>query len=193
MLRNLGSAGFIAVKPPGERRMNNLIKDVRVLWVAAAAAVLLATGCSSAKSQDPAAMPAAATPTALNPTPMPGAAMAGKDMMLSGAQEVPPNPSTASGTSTIMIGTDLSVTGSIEVMGMAPTMAHIHEAAKGTNGPVIVPFAKTGEHTFAPAPGAKLTESQYTSYKAGKLYINVHSATYPGGEIRMQIWPAAGR
>jgi hypothetical protein len=111
-------------------------------------------------------------------------------MTLSAAQEVPPNPSTASGKSTIMVGADKMVTGSVEVMGMTPTMAHIHEAAKGSNGPVIVPFAKSGENTFAPAPGAKLTDAQYASYQAGKLYINVHSATYPGGEIRMQMWPA---
>lgn len=174
--------------------MKMLKKDVRVVWVIAAAAVLLATGCTSTKSKDPtaapaAAAPAAATPTALNPTPMPPA-MAGKDMMLTGAQEVPANPSTASGKSMIMIGADHMVTGSIEVMGMAPTMAHIHEAAKGMNGPVIVPLVKTGENMFAPAPGAKLTDAQYESYKAGKLYLNVHSATYPGGEVRMQIWPA---
>jgi len=35
--------------------------------------------------------------------------------------------------------------------------------------------------------GAKLTEAQYESYKAGKLYVNVHSAANPGGEIRGQI------
>jgi PBP1b-binding outer membrane lipoprotein LpoB len=168
-------------------------KDVRVLWIAAAAAVLLATGCSSMKSKDPAATaPDKPTATALNPTPMPAATPAPmmSGMMLTGAQEVPPNPTTASGKSMIMIGADKSVTGTVQVMGMTPTMAHIHEAVKGANGPVILTFVKTGENTFGAAPGAKLTDAQYESYKAGKLYINVHSATYPGGEVRMQMWPA---
>ncbi|HEU4374071.1 MAG TPA: CHRD domain-containing protein [Telluria sp.] len=168
-------------------------KDVRVLWLAATAALLLATGCQSMKAKDPAATaPDKPTATAINPTPMPAATPAPmmSAMMLTGAQEVPANPSTASGKSTIMIGADHSVTGTVQVMGMTPTMAHIHEAVKGSNGPVIVPFVKMGENTFGPAPGAKLTDAQYESYKAGKLYINVHSATYPGGEIRMQMWPA---
>lgn len=167
-------------------------KDVRVLWIAAAA-VLLATGCSSMNAKDPTATaPDKPTATAIAPTPMPAATPDPmmSTMMLTGAQEVPANPSTASGKSMIMIGADHAVTGTVQVMGMTPTMAHIHEAAKGANGPVIVPFVKTGENTFGPAPGAKLTDAQYESYKAGKLYINVHSATYPGGEVRMQMWPA---
>jgi hypothetical protein len=168
-------------------------KHVRVLWVAAVAALLMTTACSSTKSKDSTAPMASDTPSAAAPAATPAAtpaAMPSAAMTLSGAQEVPPNPSAASGKSTIMVGPDKMVTGSIEVMGMTPTMAHIHEAAKGTNGPVIVPFVKSRENTFAPAPGAKLTDAQYESYKAGKLYLNVHSATYPGGEIRMQLWPA---
>ena len=34
---------------------------------------------------------------------------------------------------------------------------------------------------------AKLTEAQYAAYKAGNLYVNVHSAKNPGGEIRAQL------
>jgi hypothetical protein len=160
-------------------------KHVRVVWLAAVATLLLSTGCSATRSND-AAMPAQATPaqnTAVASAPMPPAT-------LSGAQEVPANTSTASGTSAIVIGADKSVTGSVQVKGMTPTMAHIHEAAKGANGPVIVPFTKTGDMTFAPPAGAKLTDEQYASYQAGNLYINVHSAAYPGGEVRLQIWPA---
>ncbi|MET0858786.1 MAG: CHRD domain-containing protein [Telluria sp.] len=162
-------------------------QNVRLVLAASAAAMLLLAGCAS-KTET--AAPKAATPTALNPTPMPAAVTAAPALTLSAAQEVPPNPSTATGKSTIWIGPDMMVTGTVQVMGMTPTMAHIHEAVQGANGPVILPFAKTGENTFAPAPGAKLTAAQYASYQQGKLYVNVHSAAYPGGEVRVQLAPA---
>ncbi|WP_426174782.1 CHRD domain-containing protein [Massilia sp. TWR1-2-2] len=162
-------------------------KDVRLVCAATAAALLLLAGCAS-KSET---APAKATPTAINPTPTVAAASAAVTaapaLTLSPAQEVPPNPSSATGKSTIAVGPDMTVTGTVQVMGMTPTMAHIHEAAPGNNGPVILPFAKTGENTFAPAPGAKLTAAQYASYQQGKLYVNVHSAAYPGGEVRVQL------
>ena len=38
-------------------------------------------------------------------------------------------------------------------------------------------------------PGAKLQDAHYQAFKDGKLYINVHSAAHPKGEIRGQIKP----
>jgi hypothetical protein len=105
---------------------------------------------------------------------------------LSGANEVPPVTTSAGGGGTIAIGDDGSVSGSVTTTGIAGTAAHIHEGAEGTNGPVIVPFEKDGDTYKAPA-GAKLTEAQMASFKAGKLYFNVHSAANPGGEIRGQL------
>jgi len=110
-----------------------------------------------------------------------------QQVTLSGGNEVPPVATPATGTATVTIGDDRSVKAAVTVSGMTPTASHIHEAAAGANGPVIVPFTKTGDNTFAAPDGAKLTEAQYASYKAGNLYINVHSAKNPGGEIRAQL------
>ena len=113
--------------------------------------------------------------------------MSGENVSLSGANEVPPVATSASGSGTVTIKDDRSVAAKIMVTGMTATAAHIHEAAAGSNGPVIVPFNKTADNTFEAPADAKLTEAQYAAYKAGKLYVNVHSAKSPGGEIRAQL------
>ncbi|MDD5248548.1 MAG: CHRD domain-containing protein [Rhodocyclaceae bacterium] len=110
-------------------------------------------------------------------------------VVLSGDMEVPPVKTTASGSGTITINPDMSVSGTIATTGMNGTMAHIHQGAVGKNGPVIIPLQKNGEYGWTPPPGAKLTAEQYQAFKAGDLYVNVHSAAHPGGEIRAQLMP----
>lgn len=108
---------------------------------------------------------------------------------LGGGQEVPPVQTSASGKAAITVNADKSVSGSITTTGVAATMAHIHIGAAGKNGPVIVPMTKSGDSTWVIAAGAKLTDAQYEAYKAGGLYVNVHSAEHKGGEIRAQLEP----
>ncbi len=106
---------------------------------------------------------------------------------LSGAQEVPAVTTTANGSGTIMVAADKSVSGSITTMGIEGKAAHIHHGAMGANGPVVVPLTKTGDNTWSVPAGAKLSDAQYAAYQAGGMYVNVHSAANPGGEIRGQI------
>jgi len=110
-------------------------------------------------------------------------------LSLNGAQEVPPVATSASGTGSITVGPDQSVTGSVTTVGVDGTMAHIHLAATGQNGPVIVPMVKTAEGVWSIPAGAKLNDAQLQSFKDGSLYINVHSAAFKGGEIRGQLKP----
>ena len=107
-------------------------------------------------------------------------------VMLSGANEVPPVTTSASGEGTISISDDGSVSGSVTTKGVQGTAAHIHMGAAGKNGPVIVPFTKEGDTYKAPA-GAKLNADQMKAFKSGELYVNVHSAANPNGEIRGQL------
>ena len=113
--------------------------------------------------------------------------MMGQAVVLTGSNQNPPVATSAEGTGTVTVMNDRSVSAKVTVTGMTPTAAHIHEGAKGTNGPVIVPFVKEGDNTFVAPAGSKLTEAQYASYMAGNLYVNVHSAKNPGGEVRAQL------
>ena len=108
---------------------------------------------------------------------------------LSGDQEVPPVKTSASGSGTIMVNPDMTVSGSVNTTGVAGTAAHIHSGAMGKNGPVAVPLTKSGDAGWSVPAGAKLTADQYKAYKAGELYVNVHSAANKGGEIRGQLKP----
>jgi len=148
--------------------MHRFNKTVRV--ASATALVLLATACSSMGG-------------------MGSGIMEKTSAALSGSQEVPAVSTSASGRSTISVASDRSVSGAVIVTGMEPTAAHIHQGAMGMNGPVILPLAKTAPMTFSVPAGAKLNDAQYAALKDGKLYVNVHSAAHPGGEIRMQMAP----
>jgi CHRD domain len=107
-------------------------------------------------------------------------------IMLSGANEVPPVTTSASGEGTISIADDGMVSGNVTTKGVQGTAAHIHIGAAGKNGPVIVPFTKEGDTYKAPA-GATLNADQLKAFKSGELYFNVHSAANPGGELRGQL------
>jgi CHRD domain len=117
------------------------------------------------------------------------AAAADVSVVLTGAQEVPPVTSTARGTGTINIAADHTVSGTITTSGIAGTMAHIHQAPAGKNGPIIIPLEKGTDGKWSVPAGAKLTDAQYQSFEAGELYVNVHSDAHKGGEIRAQLKP----
>lgn len=117
---------------------------------------------------------------------VPGSSAVG--VKLSGAEEVPPVNVTGSGSGSFRLAEDGGITGSVTTKDVAGTAAHIHIGAKGKNGPVIVPLEKKGDTYSVPA-GRKLTDAQVKAFKAGELYVNVHTARHRGGEVRGQIEP----
>ena len=146
----------------------------RSLWLGSVSvAALLAAGCAQQSGQQQ----------------MASAAPSGSNVMLSGDQEVPPVSTAATGTGTITVLMDRSVSGSVTTSGVAGAAAHIHLAAPGQNGPVIVPLNKTGDNVWSVPPAIRLNDAQYEAYRLGNLYVNVHSAANPSGEIRGQIKP----
>jgi hypothetical protein len=120
----------------------------------------------------------------------PGLALAADSKVsLTGKEEVPAVETAATGSGTITVGADKSVSGSVTTKGVEGVAAHIHQAAAGKNGPPIITLEKTGDGVWSVPKGTKLTDEQFASYKAGELYVNVHSAAHKGGEIRAQLKP----
>ena len=108
---------------------------------------------------------------------------------LSGSDETPPVQTSASGSGVISIGDDKSVSGSVKTTGLEGTAAHIHVGAPGKAGPPIITLTKGAEGAWSVPPGSKLTDEQFKNFKAGDLYVNVHSAEHKPGEIRGQLKP----
>src|ERR1700722_15175441 len=108
---------------------------------------------------------------------------------LTGAEETPPVTTSASGAGTIQIAANKSVSGTIKTTGIDGTVAHIHVGAPGQSGPPIITLNKDAGGTWSVPEGSKLTDEQYASFKAGNLYVNVHSAEHKPGEIRAQLKP----
>jgi len=117
-----------------------------------------------------------------------GMATAGEiKVNLSGDQEVPAVQTSATGSGAVTVEDDKSIKGKITTSDIKGTGAHIHEGAPGKNGPDIVALKKTSDNEWSVPNGAKLTDAQYDAYKAGNLYINVHSDANKRGEIRGQL------
>jgi len=134
---------------------------------------------------------------------------------LSGAAEVPPNASSGTGNVVLDIVDELSMSLSVSFSGLigTTTIAHIHNAPAGANGPVMTqtpsfvgfPIGVTGgsyvetfllselstwNPAFVSSSGGN-AEAAKTAFLAalagGNAYFNLHSTAYPGGELRGQL------
>jgi hypothetical protein len=107
---------------------------------------------------------------------------------LSGAQETPATTSTAFGAGVLAVDTTTGkVAGFITTSGLTATAAHVHDAARGTPGSVIVPLAGGPNLWVVPDGATAISSTQIAGFGAGNLYFNAHTTANPGGEIRGQI------
>ena len=109
---------------------------------------------------------------------------------LTGAAETPAGDPDGIGFAVVTInGTTLSYTVFVQNIG-APTAAHIHIGAAGTNGTVVVPF-DVNMLTNGTAPITQELANQINANPSG-YYVNVHNAEFSGGAIRGQLARAEG-
>jgi hypothetical protein len=82
------------------------------------------------------------------------------------------------------------------------TAGHIHIAARGIAGPVVINFPiptgrtgdlpltfRVGAAAFVPRPeiGINSMADAIQAIVGGNAYVNIHTSQYPGGEIRGQL------
>lgn len=129
---------------------------------------------------------------------------------LSGDQEVPVRETLATGQALFQLSKDgQQLSYKIMVANLENiTMAHIHAAPAGVNGPVVTWLYPSGPPAML-IPGTTngilyegvITESNLMGLLAGSevsdlvdlivagnAYVNIHTSLYPGGEIRGQIF-----
>lgn len=122
---------------------------------------------------------------------------------LTGAQEVPPVASAGSGSASLQLNSaQTQITATVTFSGLAATtMAHLHLGAVGVGGgPIIfnlslVPFTSPLTVTltsadFIAAGGLVTFADAVNALLSGNLYVNIHTAAVPGGELRGQVGPA---
>lgn len=127
-----------------------------------------------------------------------GAATITYNVMLDGAQEG--NNSTATGTATVIVD---DVANTVEVQNLVYsglttplTNAHIHCCSQPpVASPVIIPFVPpmtTGATSGSFSNVFNVSAAVIAQVNSGGAYINLHTSTFPGGEIRGQIVPEPG-
>ena len=127
------------------------------------------------------------TPTMVMPTATAVPPCLTYNVALDGSQEVPPASTKASGSGTVRIDTvNNTISYNITFSGLigTETMAHIHGfAPRGSNAGVKITLP-----LGSPKIGtASYNEADEASYLGGLAYVNIHSTTFTGGEIRGQI------
>ena len=121
--------------------------------------------------------------------------ISGYSAQLSGSQSVPAVTSSGTGTFTSRFfyddsGGDLEY--NITVEGLTIAAAHFHAGAAGVAGDVIksITFVGNSANGVWKADDAQpLTDEIVDMIRSGEVYVNIHTAANPGGEIRGQLLP----
>jgi hypothetical protein len=152
------------------------------------------TGASATPSTAPSMAPSTA------PSAMPSANVAlSANLTMTGAAEVPPVATQATGTVMASLNaerTTLTLTATTTGLSGAITGAHIHKGAETESGPVVKELTITSANQVSVTwtttdATAALTPELLADLVAGRLYVNVHTAANPNGEIRAQLKLAA--
>jgi hypothetical protein len=107
---------------------------------------------------------------------------------MTGKQEKPAGSPTGTGSATVTLN---STTGRVcfklKWSGIGnPSAAHIHKAAAGKAGPVVIPFFGGTAKKSGCVNASKSLVAAIVK-KPSSYYVNVHTAKYPNGALRGQL------
>ena len=169
LIKNIISSAMFVQLYLSSQAVTHFMKKSHSLLLAASCSLLFA--CSKKEDATP-----VATTTALV-------------AVINGAQQVPtPVTSAATGEfSGTYNATTNQLTYTVTYRGLTPTSAHIHTSPSGpgSTGSVSISFAS---FNTSPIQGTTtLTPAQVTDLLGNKMYVNIHTAAFGGGEIRGDI------
>ena len=128
---------------------------------------------------------------------------------LTSGEETPALLTGAAGTAEVAIDTvakEFAVTLRVFNIPTTTTAGHIHVGPKGVAGPVVIDFPgiagrlgdfvttfRVGEASFRASAvnGINSIDDVIQAVANGNAYVNIHTTTNPGGEIRGQLVPKA--
>jgi hypothetical protein len=117
---------------------------------------------------------------------------------MDGAQEVPANASTATGSASMIYDSGAHKLASLVVTVTGIDLAdvtgfHIHAGAPGVDGPIIVDLLSFGSFVSFGSSIAYIASNIPFAFEAdllaGNTYLNLHTVAFQDGEIRGQLRP----
>ncbi|MFZ1675841.1 MAG: CHRD domain-containing protein, partial [Saprospiraceae bacterium] len=115
------------------------------------------------------------------------------DGWMSGLQESPFATTSASGLAVATVSPDLSFVNvwmTTDAVSGPIGASHFHRAALGSNGGVVLNFSPDLNNNALDFTGP-ISADVVSSLLKGEIYINAHTAAFPGGELRGQLFRLA--
>ena len=116
---------------------------------------------------------------------------------LTGAKEVPPSGSSATGTADFILMDDGSIRWSLRTTGLDDVVAaHVRAGVPGLNGPVVATLFSGGPTSNLDVQGvitdANVRLTLIELFNTHNAYLNVNTSAFQAGEIRGEITPETG-
>lgn len=109
--------------------------------------------------------------------------------IFTGAQAVPPNPSTNEGLILFYLKNNTELVYSLRHSVPAPTAVRVHSGTLGVVGAPVASIPELLKGNEVLGTIKDFPSDQVTELTKGNLYVSIPTSTFPGGELRAQVFP----